>query len=75
MPSRDVVEAFAKRLAKGPTRSYGLIKELLYKSLDMDFQASLHLEGQLQDAAFATSDHREGVDAFLHKRPAKFTGK
>src|SRR5207248_4702322 len=71
----ETTKAFAKRLAKGPTRSYGLIKELLYKSLDMDLQASLHLEGQLQDAAFATSDHREGVDAFLHKRPAKFTGK
>jgi 2-(1,2-epoxy-1,2-dihydrophenyl)acetyl-CoA isomerase len=71
----EATKAFAKRLAKGPTRSYGLIKELLYKSLDMDFQASLHLEGQLQDAAFTTVDHREGVDAFLHKRLAKFTGK
>jgi 2-(1,2-epoxy-1,2-dihydrophenyl)acetyl-CoA isomerase len=71
----ETTKAFAKRLAEGPTRSYGLIKELMYKSLDMNFQASLHLEGQLQDAAFATADHREGVDAFLHKRPAKFTGK
>src|SRR6266487_1775381 len=65
----------AKRLANGPTRTYGLIKELLYKSLEMDLQASLHLEGQLQEAAYATADHREGVDAFLHKRAAKFTGK
>ena len=71
----ETIRAFAKRLAKGPTRAYGLIKELMYKSLDMDFQALLHLEGQLQDAAFATADHREGVEAFLHKRPAKFTGK
>lgn len=71
----ETIRAFAKRLANGPTRAYGLIKELMYKSLDMDFQALLHLEGQLQDAAFATVDHREGVEAFLHKRPAKFTGK
>ncbi len=71
----ETTKAFAKRLAEGPTRCYGLIKELIYKSLDMDFRASLHLEGQLQDAAFATSDHREGVEAFLHKRSAKFIGK
>jgi 2-(1,2-epoxy-1,2-dihydrophenyl)acetyl-CoA isomerase len=64
----------AKRLANGPTRAYGLIKELLYKSLEMDLQSSLHLEGQLQDAAYATADHREAVDAFLHKRAATFTG-
>ncbi len=71
----ETTRALAKRLANGPTRTYGLIKELMYKSLEMDLQASLHLEGQLQDAAYATADHREGVDAFLHKRAAKFTGK
>jgi 2-(1,2-epoxy-1,2-dihydrophenyl)acetyl-CoA isomerase len=66
--------ALAKRLANGPTRTYELIKELMYKSLDMDLQASLQLEGQLQEAAYATADHREAVDAFLHKRAVKFTG-
>src|SRR5260370_24436505 len=67
--------ALAKRLANGPTRTYQLIKELMYKSLDSDLQSSLHLEGQLQEAAYATADHREAVDAFLHKRTAKFIGK
>jgi 2-(1,2-epoxy-1,2-dihydrophenyl)acetyl-CoA isomerase len=67
--------ALAKQLADGPTRTYQLIKELMYTSLDRDLQASLHLEGQLQEAAYATADHREAVDAFLHKRAVKFTGK
>jgi 2-(1,2-epoxy-1,2-dihydrophenyl)acetyl-CoA isomerase len=67
--------ALAKRLANGPTRTYALIKELMYTSLDMDLQASLLLEGQLQEAAYTTADHREAVDAFLHKRAVKFTGK
>ena len=71
----DMTRALAKQLANGPTRAYGLIKELLYTSLEMDLQASLHLEGQLQDAAYATADHREAVDAFLHKRAANLTGK
>jgi 2-(1,2-epoxy-1,2-dihydrophenyl)acetyl-CoA isomerase len=69
------VATFARRLANGPTRAYGLIKELLYKSMDLPLQASLELEGQLQEAAMATEDHREGVNAFLQKRPAKYSGK
>ncbi len=71
----STVKAFAQRLASGPTRSYGMIKELLYKSLDMDLQASLDLEGKLQDAAFTTADHKEGVAAFMEKRKAKYSGK
>ncbi len=69
------VAAFAQRLASGPTRSYGLIKELLYKSTELSLQASFDLEGQLQDEAFTTADHKEGVTAFLQKRPAKYTGQ
>jgi 2-(1,2-epoxy-1,2-dihydrophenyl)acetyl-CoA isomerase len=69
------VAALARRLANGPTRTYGLIKELLYQSMEMPLQASFDLEGQLQNAARATEDHKEGVNAFLQKRPAKYTGK
>jgi len=67
--------ALAHRLAQGPTRTYGLIKELMYKSLDCDLQGSLRLEGKLQDRAFTTADHKEGVAAFLNKRPPKYSGK
>ena len=70
----NTTRALATQLANGPTRTYELITELMYKSLDMDLQASLHLEGQLQEAAYATEDHQEAVDAFLHKRAVKFTG-
>ncbi len=70
----STVAILAKRLANGPTHGYGLIKQLLYKSMETDLQASLDLEGQLQDEAFTTVDHKEGVTAFLQKRPAKYTG-
>ncbi len=69
------VTALAKRLANGPTRAYGLIKELLYTSLDMNLQASLDLEGQLQDSAFTTADYQEGVNAFMQKRAPHYSGK
>src|SRR5947207_73238 len=36
--------ALAQRLAKGPTRAYALIKELMNKSLESDLETSLRLE-------------------------------
>jgi|SRR5579859_951652 len=71
----SATKAFAKRLAHGPTRTYGLIKELMNKSLESDLETSLRIEGEMQDIAFETADHREGVAAFLQKRPAVFTGR
>jgi 2-(1,2-epoxy-1,2-dihydrophenyl)acetyl-CoA isomerase len=75
----DEFEAFtvalAQRLAQGPTRAYGLIKELMYRSLDSDLQTSLQLEGKMQDIAMGTADHRESVRAFLEKRHANYTGR
>ena len=48
---------------------------LWHPYLEIDLQASLNLEGQLQEAAYVTEDHREAVNAFLHKRAVIFTGK
>lgn len=67
--------ALAQRLANGPTHAYGLIKELMNKSLESDLQSSLRLEGELQDIARETEDHREGVMSFLQKRRPKYTGR
>ena len=67
--------ALAQRLANGPTHAYGLMKELLYKSAESDLQASLQLEGALQDDAIWSVDHREGVTAFLQKRKANYIGR
>jgi 2-(1,2-epoxy-1,2-dihydrophenyl)acetyl-CoA isomerase len=67
--------ALAQRLAVGPTRTYGYIKELFYSTLDQDLPAVLDLEGKLQGVALTTEDHREGVAAFLQKRRPKYSGK
>ena len=67
-------KALAQRLARGPTRAYALIKQLIYTSADSDLETTLKLEGELQDQAFETADHREGVSAFLEKRAAQFLG-
>ena len=71
----EVTTAFAQRLAAGPTHAYALIKELMYKSLESDLETTLKFEGELQDIAINSADHREGVSAFLEKRPPRYQGR
>jgi 2-(1,2-epoxy-1,2-dihydrophenyl)acetyl-CoA isomerase len=67
--------ALALRLAQGPTVGLGLIKEALNRSLENSLDAQLDVERDSQRLAGASADFREGVAAFLEKRPAKFSGR
>ena len=65
----------ASSLAKAPTKAIGLIKRTLNKSLASDLDTILDYEAYIQQIASETEDHKEGVTAFLEKRPAQFKGK
>lgn len=69
------VAARAAHLAKGPTLAYRLIKRALRESLGNGLDAQLALEAALQGEAGASRDFREGVAAFLEKRPARYEGR
>jgi len=74
----DLIEStlkFARRIGNGATYSMSLIKKLVYKSLDTDFEESLRLAGPAQDLARLTKDHKEGVASFIEKRPPEFSGR
>jgi 2-(1,2-epoxy-1,2-dihydrophenyl)acetyl-CoA isomerase len=71
----SAVAAFAQRLAHGPTRTYALIKQQIYAAAESDFRAALRLEGELQDIAFETEDHKNAVLAFLQKRKPEYHGR
>lgn len=71
----DESQALARRLAQGPTRAYGRLKSLLRSALDRDLDAQLDAEAEGFQACAATADFREGVAAFLDKRPARFEGR
>ena len=65
----------AAQLAQGPTETYLHIKEVLHASYANDLDAQLALEAKAQGACGQTRDFREGVLAFLEKRPARFEGR
>ncbi|MDQ3963567.1 MAG: enoyl-CoA hydratase-related protein [Actinomycetota bacterium] len=66
---------YAAKLAAGPTRAYALAKELLNDAAERSLNDQLDAEVNAQTAAGRTDDHLEGVQAFLGKRPPKFTGR
>ena len=67
--------ARAAALASGPALAYRGVKQALRASFSNDFAGQLALEARLQGECGATLDFREGVAAFLAKRPARFQGK
>jgi len=62
-------------LAQLPTKGLGLTKRALNQSFANDLGTQLELEKEVQTAAGATADFKEGVQAFLEKRKPVFTGK
>lgn len=69
------VAARAAHLAQGPTAAYRLIKRALRASWAHDLDGQLALEAELQGEAGRSRDFREGVTAFLEKRPARYEGR
>ncbi len=70
----STAHSLAAKLAKGPTRSYALIRQGIRDCLDKSLTEALMVERRNQREAGRSPDFAEGVAAFLQKRPAAFTG-
>lgn len=71
----DHWRALAGQLAEGPTVAFRNLKRALRDSYANSLDAQLALEAKLQAECGKSHDFREGVTAFLEKRPARFEGR
>ncbi|MEM1274827.1 MAG: enoyl-CoA hydratase-related protein [Pseudomonadota bacterium] len=67
--------ARAAHLANGPTQAYARAKSAIRATYESDYSGQLILEGKMQGECGKTRDFKEGVVAFLEKRPARFEGR
>lgn len=70
----EATYALAARYAAAPTKSIGLIKQMLNKASASTLDEMLDYEAYCQQIAGESDDYREGVQAFLEKRKPQFHG-
>ncbi|RYZ12697.1 MAG: enoyl-CoA hydratase [Comamonadaceae bacterium] len=67
-------EALVERLAAAAPASLAAIKRLASEGPSLPLEAYLSLEQQLLQGCARTADAREGIAAFVARRPARFAG-
>jgi enoyl-CoA hydratase/carnithine racemase len=70
----DRAIALARTIAALPPIAARKIKELVAQGADLPLEAGLALERQAFQLMFDTQDQKEGMAAFLEKRPPHFRG-
>jgi enoyl-CoA hydratase/carnithine racemase len=66
--------ALARKFADGPPIAIRLAKRAIYHNLETDLRKALEFETHAQNICFETEDAREGIRAFVEKRPPSFRG-
>jgi enoyl-CoA hydratase/carnithine racemase len=66
---------FAKKMAKGPTHSIGLVKNCVNKGLEKGHSEGLNIEISAFNDLIKSEDMIEGILSFIEKREPYFTGK
>jgi 2-(1,2-epoxy-1,2-dihydrophenyl)acetyl-CoA isomerase len=67
--------ALAVKIAAGPPIAIRLARRALYHNQGADLRSALEFETFAQNVCAETEDAREGIRAFVEKRPARFQGR
>ena len=62
-------------MLKNAPIAISLAKQSINEGYDLDADDAIALENKLFGKCFDTKDQKEGMDAFLNKRKAEFTGE
>lgn len=65
--------AFAEQLARGPSFALEITKDALNREASLDLPSALEAEAQVQASLMTHADFREAYDAFVAKRPPRFS--
>lgn len=65
-------QAWAAEIAQGPVRAMGLAKRDFNKAVLSNLEQVLDYEAHNQDIAGRGEEHKEGVQAFIEKRPPQY---
>jgi 2-(1,2-epoxy-1,2-dihydrophenyl)acetyl-CoA isomerase len=68
-------EAYVRELVIAPPLPVSLSKTLIGRAHETSLETSLERDAQAQAACIESEDHREAVEAYLEKRPARFHGR
>jgi enoyl-CoA hydratase/carnithine racemase len=71
----EVARAEARRYLQSSPFSVRHMKRLVWQGLERDVARHMEAHVEALSAAFKSADHKEGVAAFLERRPAKFVGR
>jgi len=73
----ESVMEYAKQFVppRKASRAVGRIKRAVCSGVEVPFSEGLAIERELQQLLFQSADAREGLDAYVEKRPPSFTGK
>ena len=69
----DYCKKMAEKIISKGSYAVSLAKQAINVGLDVDLASGLQLEANLFGLAFSTEDKKEGMTAFLEKRPANLT--
>lgn len=70
----ETAKMYAQKMADGPTLTLAMTRELVWAATEGNLSDALKAERNQQRLAGRSNDFKEGVKAFLEKRPAEFTG-
>lgn len=69
------IDKITNTIANGPTLALGMTKKAIHEGLKNCFHEQLNLERDFQASLVASDEYKEGVNAFIQKRPPDFISK